>query len=255
MSNPGFFVVDAMVGLLRLPAGAQRPTVADWHAEMQRLHITRAVVRHRFCIDIGPWYGNDLLMEELAGDPALVPAWALTPDGRPPDFDIAAAVRAMLARGVKAAWLEPKSHMFSAMPWCAEDLYAALQTARVPLLLRYAQVTPDEIDAVCSAFPDLRLVLLRIPRIGRNRMLYPLLQRHPQLRCCFDPGFSVFGGFADLCRRFGEHRWVLGTTYPDAEGGAGITGLMYAGLPDSAVAAIARGNLEQLLAEVRTDVL
>jgi predicted TIM-barrel fold metal-dependent hydrolase len=218
---------------------------------MQRLRIDRAFVRHKTCTDVAPWLGNDMLGAEIAGHPALSAVWNVTPEGRAPAFDPAAALREMLAAGVRMAWLTPKEQEFSPRAWCAGALYEALQSARVPLLLNYDDCAADDIHDIGSNFPGLRLILLRVPRVGRHRMVYPLLKRHANLFVCFDHAFSAFEGFKTLVNLYGEHRWVFGMSYPDAESGAAVTGLMYAGLSDSALEAIGHGNIERLIREVK----
>lgn len=252
MTDIQFIACDPLVGVPRVPAeNGVRPDVADLRQEMTRLRITSALVRHRACVENDPYWGNRTLMEDVAGCAELLPVWALTPDGETPGFDPAALLRAMLDGGARAAWLSPAAHGYSPAPWCCADLYAALAEARVPLLVSYDEFDGDRLEAICTAFPALRLILLRVPRLGRNRILYPLLRRHAELYLCFAPTFSVHEGYRDLCDTFGAHRWVLGTGYPDTEGGAGITGLLYAGLSDAQLHAVAQGNIERLLAEVR----
>ena len=254
MTEMRLIVCDSMLGLPRVPpANGMRPDVADLRREMARLRVSTALVRHCASVENDPYWGNRMLMEEVAGHAELMPVWALTPDGETPAFDLASTVRAMLAAGVRVAWLSPSAHVYSPAPWCCGDLYAALAAARVPLLVSYAEIDGDRLDTICTAFPQLRLILVRVPRLGRNRMLYPLLRRHAELHVCFDPTFSVHAGYPDLCAAFGPHRWVLGTGYPEAEGGAGIAGMMYAGLSNAQLDAVAHGNIERLLAEVRHD--
>ena len=241
---------DALVGApLVRPAGPV-PDVADLEAEMTRLHISGAVVRHRACLQTSAYVGNDVLMEEIAGHPDLTPAWFVTPDGREPQFDPAVTVQQMLAAGGRLAWTDAPAQGFSLAPWCSGRLYATLQQHRVPLLLEYAKVNLDELHEALTAYPGLRVILLQVPRKGRNRLVEPLLELHPELYLCFAPSFSVHCGWGDLCRRFGPHRWLWGSHYPDAEGGAAITGLMYSGLTPEALEAIAYGNLERLVEEV-----
>ncbi len=244
---------DPILGLPRLPLEGIWPTVEDLLGEMGRLHIHAAVVRHRACIDNAPYFGNQVLGEEIAGLADLLPAWVLTPDGCEPDFDIQISVRRMLAKGVRIAWMHPKEHLFSVRPWCSGRMYTALQEARLPLMVEYDQLTADEIHEICSDFPRLRLLLLNAPRLGRNRLLYPLLDQHPYLSLCFGPQLSVHGGYADLYQRFGSERWVFGSGYPGAEGGAALAGLLYADLPEAAIQAIASQNIERWLSEVRLD--
>jgi uncharacterized protein len=255
MSDLRITACDSVIGLPRVPMNnGIRPDVADLRREMGRLRVSTALVRHRACVDNDPYWGNRTLMAEVAGQPDLLPVFALTPDGEGPMFDPAASARAMLASGAHAAWIAPTAHGFSALPWCCGDLYSALAERRVPLLVSYEEVDGDRLDAIGAAFPELRIVLLGIPRLGRNRMLYPLLRRHAEWLVCFDPVFSVHEGYRDLCDTFGAHRWVMGTGYPDMEGGTGIAAIMYAGLDDEELEAVAHGNIERLLAEVHDDL-
>lgn len=250
-----FIACDPLVGLGLAPQPGHTSTVEDLAGEMERLRIEAALVRHRACVEVAPYLGNRALMEETAGRENLRPVWVLTPDGAPPEFDCALTVGRMLAAGVRAAWMAPDVHEYSPAPWCCGELYEALQAARVPLLVSYEKLGADAIHAICADFAELRLILLEVPRLGRNRRLYALLGRHENLHVCFYPSFSMSGGYAGLCKDFGPSRWVLGTGYPDKEGGAGITGLLYSGLSDEAVEAVARGTIERLLKEVRHDVL
>ncbi len=244
---------DPIIGLPRLPVEGPRPVVEDLLAEMARLHIHSAIVRHRACIDNAPYFGNQVLSEEVAGQPDLLPAWVLTPDGSEPDFNIELTVRQMLDQGVRIAWMHPKEHLFSVRPWCSGRMYSTLQAARLPLMVEYDQLTADEIHDICVGYPKLRLLLLNAPRLGRNRLLYPLLEQHPYLSLCFGPFLSVHCGFTDLCQRFGFERWVFGSGYPSAEGGAALAGLLYSGLPETALDLISSGNIERWLSEVNLD--
>ena len=242
---------DPIVGLPRVPLpGGLRPDVADLLAEMDRLGISRSVVRHRAALDGGPeaaWYVS---REDLAGNDRLIPALPLTPDGREPDWDVSLALGQALREGARLAWADPVTWGFSLQPWCCGPLYRVLTERRVPLLVEYGKTSANELEVILSAFPDLRLILLGAPREGRNRLLYPLLERHPNLWLCLSNLYSVHRGFEDLVRNFGPDRWVFGTNYPVSEGGAALAGLMYADLTPAARGALAAGNLERLLGEV-----
>jgi len=240
-----------MIGPPRVPSPDYVPTVADLLSEMDRLHIDASIVRHRTCLDVAPYTGNDVLMEQISSQDRLIPAWFVTPDGREPDFDPETLVAHMLAAGVKVAWTDPASEDFIFQGWLCRRLFGALAEARIPLVVEYGKVNLSDIHGVLSEFPGLRLILTQIPRLGRNRKLEPLLELHPELYLCFGPSFSVPGYWPDLCRRYGDHRWIWGSGYPDMEGGAGISGLVYSGLTGEQMNFVAHGNIERLLSEVR----
>lgn len=242
---------DPLIGLPRVPEEGPPPDAGDLTAEMARLGIDRALVRHRAALECGPEAGNRVLREETRDRPTLHPVWFLTPDGEPPDFDPGATLERLRAAGAAVVWMDPEAEGFSPQPWCAGPLYEALQARRVPLLLDYAKIRPDDLHLVLRDFPGLRLILLGVPRLGRNRMVYPLLDRHPNLYVCLSHTFSVHRGIEDLCRRFGPDRWLFGMGYPAAEGGAALAGIAYADIPESAKEAITHGTLERLLAESR----
>ncbi|MBI3986081.1 MAG: amidohydrolase family protein [Lentisphaerae bacterium] len=243
---------DALIGKPRAPTGEWVSSRADLLSEMRRLGIRKAMVRHAAALDCGPCPGNLTLVKETRGQGPLLPVWFLTPDGTEPDFCPDSAVTAMLKSGARAAWTEPDAEGFSLLPWCSGALYEALQARRVPLFLDYLKIKADDLDRVLSDFPGLRLILLNAPRLGRNRLLYPLLRRHPQLHLCLNHTYSVFRGIEDLCRLFGSERWLFGMGYPSADGGAAMAAVMYADIPDAAREAIAHGTLERLLKEVKT---
>lgn len=242
---------DPIVGRPWTPPEGYTGDVADLLSEMDRLGIARAVVRHRACLQAGPYVGNEVLAEEIAGHDRLTPAWFLTPDGREPQFDVGAVVEEMAGKGVRLAWTDPKAEGFSILPWCSGPMYEALQARRIPLLLGYPDNSADDLDRVLSGFPELRVILLGASRVGRNRMVYPLLARHANLYLCLGKTYSVHLGVEDLCRTFGHERFLFGMWFPESESGAPLTGLSYARIPDEARAAIACGNIERLLSEVK----
>jgi predicted TIM-barrel fold metal-dependent hydrolase len=243
---------DTLLGAPRVPFSSYTPDVTDLQAEMTRLRIDAAIVRHRACLETAPYLGNDILMGEISGHAGLIPAWFVTPDGREPDWSAARLVEQMAQAGVRFAWTDPEAEMMSLQPWCSGKLYAALQERRMPLLLPYNKIKMDDLHMVLQAYPQLPVILFNVLRVGRNRFLEPLLEQHANLYLCFGPTFSVHNYFRDLCHRFGPQRWVWGSAYPEYEGGAGIAGLTYAGLTEDEMALVGHGNIERLLAEVET---
>ena len=191
------------------------------------------------------------MLDAASDSDALVSACFVTPDGFEPDFDPAETVDAMLQKGVQVCWTDPQAEHFRPRPWCSGPLYEVLGSRRVPLLMDYQTVNADDLDSILKNFPDLRLILVGVPRLGRNRLVYPLIRRHSNLYMCLSHTYSVHCGVEDLCNTFGHGRWVFGMGYPQAEGGAAITGLSYASICAEAKQAIAYQTIERLLRDVR----
>lgn len=252
MSTLKLIACDVLVGLPRKPFALFQPDAADLDRELERLEISAAVVRHRQCLENFPHWGNDVLAREAAGRSNWIPAVCLTPDGAPDDHALEATLARAFERDLRIGWISPREHLYSPRPWCSGKLYGACVDAKLPLLVDYRSITLDEIEEILTAFPQLRLIVTQVPRLGRHRSLYALLERHPSLHLCLSSGYSVHEGIPDLVENFGHARFVWGTSYPEAEGGASVALLTYAPIAEAARAAIAHGNIERLLAEVKS---
>jgi len=252
MSEPiGYLDCDAMIGAPKVPLPRVQPSVDDLLSEMKRLHVGKALVRHRVCAEAGPETGNALLLAETSGHEELLPVWMTPPDLLIEQGAPEATVDHMLAQGVAAGWMKPKVNNYLFEPWCCERMLAALQDRRVPLIIEWEDAGADQLHRVMAAFPDLPVILLKTPRVGRNRILYPLLERHESLHVAVAPTYSVYRGIEELCAEFGSGRFLFGSGYPEVEGGAGVSMLTYAEVPDEDRRAMACGNLARLLEEVR----
>ena len=248
-----YFDGDCLLGLPTVPLPGVTPDLCDLLAEMERLDIARALVRHRLCLEADHENGNAKLMEEVADHDHLLPVWYVTPDGLEGDFDPAKMVDLMRACQVRAAWtsLGDRDAFFLLDPWCAGELLSALEKFRMPLLVRYDDVPPNTLKSVLTEFPDLPFVLLEVPRLGRNPILYPLMEQHQNLILCVSALYGVHLGLEDLCKQFGHDRIVFGSSYPKCEGGASIAALTYTELSDDIKEAIACRNLERIFGEVK----
>jgi len=246
-----YIACDVIIGYPRIREDELARDTSDLLSEMDRLGIDSAIVRHESALWNGPIVGNQKLLVDISGQDRLTPAYFVTPDGFEPEFDPAVMVEQMLAHGSRVCWYDPKAEIFSVQPWCSGELYEVLQERRIPLMVDYETIVPDDLHVVLSEFGKLQMIVLNAPRLGRNRMLYPLLKRHANLYLCLSNTYSVHRGYEDLCDTFGHDRWVFGMGYPKAEPGAAITGLMYAGISDEARKAIGYKNIERLLGDVR----
>ena len=251
MNNLKLIACDPMLGVPRVPPEGYLPDKADLLFQMKRLGISQAIVRHCAALEGGPYVGNGVVIEETQGETSLLPTWMVTPDGLSPDFDPAKLIDKMIAAGVRVCWLDPQAEGFSLLPWCSGPLYEILQARQVPVLLDYHRIKCDDLNLILSDFGTLTIILLNAPRCGRNRLLYPLLERHGNLWLCLSHTYSVPGGIEDLCGTFGPNRCVFGMGYPEAEGGAAVAGLSYADISDQVREAIAHRNIEILLEAVR----
>jgi len=229
-------------------------SVAELCRRMAEMGISEVICRHGECLHMSPYFHNDLLLEACQDEPKVHPCLFVTPDGREPDFSPELYLRQILAQGGMAAWTSPHLAPYGVenplSAWHAGAMLDGLSASRLPLLLDYDDASADTIHAMLENFPRLRLVLFNIPRLGRQSTLERLLELHPELYLCWSYSFSIHGGYAALCRRFGNHRWVWGSGWPQAEPGASLAGLLYSGLAQEDLEAVAHGNAERLMREI-----
>ena len=162
----------------------------------------------------------------------------------------------MAAKNVAVAWTSPLVNaryglQYRFQAWCCGDMLSALQERRIPLLIGFDSVDSSDLHHVMTDYPRLRVILLNIPRLGRQAVLESLLKLHSELHLCFSPSFEAHGAYKDLCSRYGDHRWVWGMGYPESSPGAAITALTYSGLTARQLEAVAFGNVERLLSEAK----
>jgi hypothetical protein len=243
---------------IRPPAGALE--VDELRAVLRSAGVAGGLVHHGLGRDYDPAAGNDALLAELAaaasggaqrGGPAveLVPCATLLPSETeelpPPEEHLPALIR----QGVRGARLYPRSHNFSLEEWCAGRLLTALERHRLPVAVDLAESSWSAIHDLCAAHPALPVVVTRVG-YRNERFLYPLLRQHPRLHV----EVSLFQGhraIEEVVDRFGPQRLLFGTGLPFFDVGGPILSVVRADVGPHARRAIAGGNLQALMAEVR----
>jgi hypothetical protein len=241
------FACDTMIYEHTAPEVTYKSDMDDLKNEMARLRVSKSLVRHGGSLKTDPGFCNEDLKRKTKREGTLVPVWFISPGRKGADFSFADFKK----NNIKAVWTDPASANAPLQSWIWKDTLDAVQERRAPLLLSHKSASPGEIHQIMTDFPRMRVILLDLPRLGRQPAVEALLKAHSELFLCFNPSFSVHGGYKDLCARHGSHRWVWGWGYPSAEGGAGLTGLVYSGMSGPEMRAAAFENIERLLSEVR----
>ena len=239
-----FFDCNAQIGRFGTPVAESFFAPGELLEKLAPLGIRRALVYHALAKELHPADGNPVLLDEIEGLP-LTPCWVAMPHHTgemPQPFEL---VERMKAYGVPAARLFPTLHSFSLSDWCAGDLLDAFEANRVPVFLELAQTNWDHIAAALVSHPDLRLVLVQTS-YRCDRLLYPLLEKYPNLAIEIS-NYMVSGGIEAICGRFGASRLLFGTGSPMLEPGGPVAMVTYAEIADEDKQLIAAGNLERLL--------
>ena len=216
---------------------------------MDHFGIGAALVHSNFSAGGGsPQRGNLMLREACAKHPRLIPAFTLLPYPYPEAPTLEDEGAAMREAGSKAVWLCPGSA--TAYPWAYAEILRMCVARRLPVFLHRDAEGLDRVNALCSEFPDLRLILAGVGYI-EDWALYPLLRRHPNLHVCLGHYYIPSWGPMRFLQQFPADRLLFGSGLPHFSPGGLVAHVMYADIPEEAREKILSGNLQRLLGEVR----
>ena len=245
------FDCNAVIGKRVGSSPLEPATVEELKRDMAYFGIAKALVAHASSWCSEPQKGHENLFRDIGGNDSFVGCGLVVPDDLEdvPPIEVTAAQ--LLKSGARAVRLMPARMGWRIADWCAARLLNVLEELRIPALIPHDQVEFNDLDAMLSAHPDLPVVLVDF-HCTANRMIVPLLKWHANLRLCIGPRFPVHDVLEVICETIGAGQLVFGTRWPESSPGATVGLLMYARISDADRQAIASGNLERLLSEVKT---
>jgi len=248
-----FFDANCIVGRLTVPRMTVFQSAKGLLASMNYFGVREALVHHSITREHHPKVGNPRIIKETKKSRRLHPVWGYLPHHTGEMPEPQKFVRSLLSKGVKAVRIFPSGaeHNFSAGMWCLSDLYDALASYRIPLIIGGASLDYDKIARIAGDFAGLPLIVTDTTyRCGRH--VYPLLEKFANFY--FDiTDYTVHRGLENLVEKFGSDNLLFGTGAPNFSPAQQITNLLYAGIPLSAKRKIAGDNLRRLLKELKEE--
>lgn len=227
------------------------PDPAALRAALERYGIRRAVVGHTLADLYEPTLGNRATAELLEQLPGCVGAMTLIPAGTGEIEDLAAAVDAWLAQGLRVARILPKHHRFTLSQPNVPPMLRVLEDRGVPLFIPIGQTRFDEIGPLAVQYPSLAIL---VEGTGHHEYLnirncLPWLERAPNLLVPTHAQF-LCGGLELMVESLGADRVFFSTNQPVDDPACGLSLLAFSPLPLDVRRQIAHGNLDRLLASV-----
>lgn len=243
-----FFDCHCYFGIPPAPIFRISRTAQELRAEMEFCGIGRALVYHAAMHSFdSPLVGNDLLLEEITGHPELQPTRAILPTQTDEQPDASRLFEQMKERGIRALWAFPGDHHYLLNRDTFGSLFDALGEKRVPMFV-FADVV--QIGELLKSYPELTVVAACPGPVPLDRYFRPLVERYRNFfieTSCY----MVAEGIESFCERYGPARLLFGTGYPANYMGSAMLRLAQSGIDEASKQAIASGNLERLLSEVR----
>jgi predicted TIM-barrel fold metal-dependent hydrolase len=142
-------------------------------------------------------------------------------------------------------------------PFLLGKLFEKLQQHRAPLLIEGAPLYRQEgmarygledIDAICSEFPDVPIILLRTHRSLETQLVL-MMRKHRNIYYSHTLT-TLYGQLEQSVEKMGVDRVLYGSQIPYADPSLPIGMLNYADLTPDQKSRIAGGNLQTLLDRV-----
>ncbi len=246
-----WFDCHAEFGRRNIPNPIQCPTAQALTALLGEIGVGKALVTHPAQVEQHPAVGNARIVEETRDYPRLEPTWAILPPQTAELGTIYGFLGAMSAAGVRALWAYPAAHRYLLNMTTLGPLLEALITRRIPLFVKVEKEQWEPIYHLLADAPGLKLVCVTTALWGDDRYFRPLLEKYPTFTLATSTLF-VEGQLPALVDRYGAHRLLYGSSFPDNQPGASLFPLLHCGLPADDIAAIAGGNLQHMLEEVQS---
>jgi predicted TIM-barrel fold metal-dependent hydrolase len=234
-----------MIGPTTKNALRSEYTIDDLKSELDLAEIDRAMVYHSVAKEYDPQTGNNRLMDLISGEDRLSPVWVLLPEATGEMGSIEDILGKMIEEKVAMARVFPKDHNFSFAEWGCGTTLGALERAGIPLMIDLGQTSYDQVSAVCSSHPELKLILSDVA-YRSDRFIYPLLELHPNL-FIETARYQTHRGIEAICKRFGSSRLVFGSRVPDLACGPMAMTIRYARIGNEDRDRILGGNLARLM--------
>lgn len=240
---------------MNMPFAHHRPT--DLSAKgllksMDRAGIRRALTWHISQRDIFPVTGNRLVDKAVRGhEKRLVPCWTILPPDSGELGDLDDFFRRAGRAGVRAFRAFPDINRYLLRYDVMGELLDRMVAARVPLILAVPGHTNwESVYDLLAAVPDLVMIITNMGAWGCDRQFRPLVRRYPNVYI-ETSGYITDGGIEAFVETYGAERMVFGSNYPEAYHGATMLAIAHSTIRPDEKQAIAGGNLERILGEVR----
>ncbi len=247
-----FFDCNTMYGLeTRPPEYPTVGTVQELQAELTRAGIRKAIVAR---VEQGAGAmlaANELLAEDVRGTENLWGTWGIVPTEThevPDPADMPAAMKANRIIGWRLYPARARFMMrgFALREWC--DL---AWERKIPVFIDTSHgASLDDVANLLEDFPNLTTVLTFANCWPSDRLLRPFVSAFPNLYLDLSYMLTDYG-IESFVGEHGASRLLFGSAFPISYLGANMLMVKHARISEEDKAAIASGNLERIVQEVK----
>ena len=233
---------DACVALgRRFNRYVRSDTLEGLITTMDRAGVDKALAYSPHAIDFATVEGNELLMQQIAGEPRVVPQFV----GNPTYDDMDAFASQLHELAVRSVRMAPATHRYPFTDWVVGDWLEWLASENLPLWLDSKEFDPTQVHDTLKNHPDTPVVFSEV-HYTQAAWSVPLLKSLPNTYIEISR-FVVPDGYQKLIDKVGIDKVIFGSRFPDSSMAPPLYALHRMNLSDEDLQAVCSGNLERLL--------
>jgi len=214
---------------------------------MEFCGIDKCLVHHSGFRFGNPVEWNQVILNDTKNVSDIVPTWCVLPPhtgefGNTEDF-----LHALQENGIKTVWIFPVEHNYLPYDDTMSEIFTLMGKYKIPLFCKLDIIS---IGKLAANFPSLPIIAVNQGPHSIERYLRPVMDRYSNLYI-ETSSYITDCALEELSRRYGSHRILFGSGYPNNCSGASMWHVRFADLKLNDKKQIARKNLERLLGEVR----
>lgn len=223
--------------------------------EMDDCGINEAIVYSSLAAYCSPSEGNQILIDELKDCKRLYPCPVILPH-HTGEFPLPDDYTSFLkANDIKIVKIMPNAFKLPLHLWIWGEILGRLQEIRMPVMLDFSMghwsesIDWESIYRVVHEFGDLPVIITGMG-MAADRFVYPLFEKFKNLYM-ETSYYQVHDGIDGIVSKFGSSRLIFGTGMPVRSPYPPMTALLTSSVGTDEIAAIAGGNIRNLMEGVR----
>jgi len=214
--------------------------------------IEKALIWHIAQHDLSPVEGNRLLSGLITGQKRLYGCWTILPPqtGEVITLDFFDRMKKERIAALRAF---PDIHRFMLNRVVFGSFLDEAGERKIPLLLSLKKgISWQGVYGLLKDFPDLTCVLCDIGIWGADRYTWPLLENYGNIYLETSLLALGYGQLEATVRKFGAERIIFGSGFPERYPESSICEVLHADISEAARRKIARENMENLIAGIKS---
>jgi len=224
----------------------------EFYVSFKKRGVQKAVLTAAESLNYSAETGNETMLTLISGHDDLYGAMVLTPDLVIDGADVNAYLNRMVEQKTVIARMFPRTNRHTMKSWVMGDIFKVLSDRRIPLMIWHAETTWDTIDALCTEYPEIPVIVEGndVKLLYHNRYYIPLFKKHKNMY--LEMHNVILHNEVDyFANKLDAERLLFGTYHLYNTPDAAMSQIVMGDFGADQKELIAHGNLERLISGIR----